>query len=92
LAIDVNCTAPQHITPLIGAIRTASNKAIVVYPNSGETYAATDNSWRGVSSCDDFATKAQRWYEAGARLIGGCCRTTPEHIRALRARLCSETR
>jgi homocysteine S-methyltransferase len=87
LAIGVNCTAPQHITSLIGAIRSTSSKPIIVYPNSGETYAATDNSWHGVSSCDDFAAASQHWYKAGARLIGGCCRTTPEHIRAIRARL-----
>jgi homocysteine S-methyltransferase len=87
LAIGVNCTAPQHIPALVHAICSTSSKPVVVYPNSGETYLAANNSWQGASACDDFAAAAQRWYDAGARLIGGCCRTTPEHINAICARL-----
>ncbi|NJM09100.1 homocysteine S-methyltransferase [Candidatus Gracilibacteria bacterium] len=84
-AIGVNCTAPQYIPSLTRSMRSVTNKPIVVYPNSGETYRATDNSWHGTAACEDFAAQARTWFEAGARLIGGCCRTTPEHIRALRA-------
>ena len=31
----------------------------------------------------DYLSFARRWVDAGAQLIGGCCNTTPEHIRAL---------
>ncbi len=33
---------------------------------------------------EDYAACARRWLELGARIVGGCCGTTPEHTRALR--------
>ncbi len=80
VAIGVNCTAPRYIPALIAAARTATSKPIVVYPNSGETWDATRRRWCGPSTVDAFAREARGWYEAGARLIGGCCRTSPAHI------------
>ena len=77
-AIGLNCTAPQYVESLIGEIRRETTKPIVVYPNSGETYYASDKSWHGAA--EDFGTIARRWRTAGARLIGGCCRTTPREI------------
>jgi homocysteine S-methyltransferase len=38
-----------------------------------------------------MAEDAMRWAQAGARLIGGCCRTTPQDIAALRARWARQT-
>ena len=83
VAIGVNCTAPSHIPALIAAARAATGKPIVVYPNSGETYDPESHCWEGVASCADFAAEARIWHERGARLIGGCCRTTPDHIREI---------
>ena len=85
VAIGVNCTAPRHIPALIAAARTATNKPIVVYPNSGETYDAARRAWCGPATVETFALEARRWYDAGARLIGGCCRTTPAHIAQIAA-------
>ncbi len=82
-AIGVNCTAPQYITGLIHAARSATSKPIVVYPNSGEHYDAATNRWYGETHCDAFGAQAQQWYTAGARIIGGCCRTSPAHISAI---------
>src|SRR5215217_2278762 len=82
-AIGVNCTAPMFIPALIPAARGATSKPILAYPNSGEVYDAATYSWHGETSCDAFGEQAQQWYAAGARIIGGCCRTTPAHIRAL---------
>ena len=61
-------------------MRTASHKPIAVYPNSGEIYDPVTKTWRGTSEEGGFALAAQAWYQAGARLIGGCCRTTPADI------------
>ncbi|MCC7118469.1 MAG: homocysteine S-methyltransferase [Anaerolineales bacterium] len=80
-AIGVNCTAPAHIPSLIGEIKKASAKPIVVYPNSGEVYDPNTNAWYGETSHTDFGLQAQVWLQSGATLLGGCCRTTPEHIR-----------
>jgi homocysteine S-methyltransferase len=86
LALGVNCTAPQYVTALIGEIRAAApDKAIVVYPNSGERYHAATNSWSGDASAAGFATYAEDWRNAGARLIGGCCRVGPQQIAAVHA-------
>ena len=77
-AIGLNCTAPQYAEELIRAIRSETAKPIVVYPNSGEMYDVHERRWYGAAA--DFGAEARRWYAAGARLIGGCCRTTPREI------------
>jgi homocysteine S-methyltransferase len=87
VAVGINCTAPRHILSLVTAVRTATDKAIVVYPNSGEVYDATTKSWSGTAAPDELASASRAWFEAGARLLGGCCRTRPEHIRRIREQL-----
>jgi len=59
----------------------------VAYPNSGETYDAAARVWRGTSDPLDWGERARAWRAAGARLVGGCCRTGPDHVRAARAAL-----
>jgi homocysteine S-methyltransferase len=86
-AIGVNCTAPEFVTDLVQNARAATDKPILAYPNSGETYDAALKRWNGESTCETFTARAQDWYANGARVIGGCCRTTPEHIRELAATL-----
>ncbi|MBT8443927.1 MAG: homocysteine S-methyltransferase [Gammaproteobacteria bacterium] len=84
MALGVNCTPPQFVTSLIGNLRRAvPNIPIVVYPNSGESFVAGDNCWEGDRSLDDIVGYAREWHEAGASLIGGCCRVGPAEIQAL---------
>ena len=87
LAVGVNCTAPELIVDLIGEVRRGTRKPVVVYPNSGESWDPQRRCWSGSKDADRFAERANSWVRAGARLIGGCCRTGPEHIRALTERL-----
>jgi homocysteine S-methyltransferase len=82
-ATGINCTSPAYIPALIRAAREATEKPIVVYPNSGETYDAATNNWNGLPALYSFGEQAREWYAAGARLIGGCCRTTPEDIQVI---------
>lgn len=82
-AIGINCTSPAYIPSLIREAKKVTAKPILVYPNSGETYDAARNDWNGEPVLDSFGEQARAWYEAGARLIGGCCRTTPEDIRVI---------
>lgn len=82
-AIGVNCTAPQYVADLIHNIRAHTEKPVVVYPNTGETYDAVTKTWHG--SPTPYRDFVRQWYEAGARLIGGCCRTTPDDIRGIAA-------
>ncbi len=88
VAIGINCTSPAFIPSLIAEIAAASpEKPIVIYPNSGEKYDAVSHCWTDTASATDFSVAAQKWHQLGARLIGGCCRTTPDHIRQIRAAL-----
>jgi homocysteine S-methyltransferase len=87
VAVGVNCTAPRYVEHLLEAARPATGKLLLCYPNSGEAWDPAHNCWVGGTGVVDFTIPAQRWYAAGARLIGGCCRTTPDDIRAMRAAL-----
>lgn len=91
-AVGVNCSAPQYIA---GLLRSASDAGhtLLAYPNSGEHYDATDNTWHDApATTADYGAAAATWYAAGARLIGGCCRTTPDDIAAVAARRVGMTR
>ncbi len=88
LAVGSNCTAPQHVVSLIGHVKSAApDKYIVAYPNSGESYDVSDNSWHGTVTPIECGQAAQAWREAGAQIIGGCCRMSPQHIAAMRQEL-----
>jgi homocysteine S-methyltransferase len=83
LAVGVNCTAPGLILPLLEELRTGTQKPLVVYPNSGEAWNAENRCWTGSADVAGYAAMAERWFAAGAQLVGGCCRTGPEHVRAV---------
>ena len=85
IAIGVNCTEPRSIAGLIAEIKRASIKPVVIYPNSGEGWDPQERRWTGVNEPRSFGRLALEWYAAGAQLIGGCCRTRPEHIREVAA-------
>ncbi len=84
VAMGVNCTPPQYIEPLLRRMRHATGKPLVAYPNSGEIYDAASKQWCGNTGAFEFGAQARRWYAAGARLIGGCCRTGPLEIRSVK--------
>jgi len=83
VAIGVNCVPPKWIPALIAELRSASDKPIIVYPNSGEGWDADRRCWTGVTDPADFGAGAAEWFKSGAAIIGGCCRTRPEHIRSV---------
>jgi len=82
-AIGINCTAPEYVATLIEEIRKGTDKPIIVYPNSGETYNPDNKVWQGSSINQSYGQSALGWYKKGATIIGGCCRTTPDDIRAV---------
>jgi len=84
VAVGVNCTAPRHVPSLVRAVAEAGLPA-VAYPNSGESWDAARGRWTGVGDPGGFGAAAVSWCEAGAVLVGGCCRTGPEHVRSVRA-------
>ena len=83
LAVGVNCTAPEHVDELLARARSATSKPLIVYPNSGEGWDAVAKRWVGVSGATVDGTTARHWIEAGATIVGGCCRVTPGQIQAV---------
>ncbi|KAJ0829104.1 putative methyltransferase [Helianthus annuus] len=93
VAVGINCTPPRFIGGLISTIKKVTNKPILIYPNSGESYDAQLKQWvqnTGVGE-EDFVSYVNTWCEMGASLVGGCCRTTPDTIRAIHGTLPSRS-
>ncbi|MET8570005.1 homocysteine S-methyltransferase [Streptomyces sp. NPDC004783] len=85
IAVGVNCCDPRDAAAAVGTAARVTGKPVVVYPNSGETWDAAARGWTGAAT---FTPEAVRgWHDAGARLIGGCCRVGPETIRSVAAAL-----
>ncbi|WPB90319.1 homocysteine S-methyltransferase [Streptomyces malaysiensis] len=83
IAVGVNCCEPGDADRAVEIAAGITGKPVVVYPNSGEEWDAATRSWRGRSTFDPGRVRA--WRDAGARLIGGCCRVGPERIAELAA-------
>jgi homocysteine S-methyltransferase len=81
VAIGVNCTAPSLMRALIVELRSATALPVLVYPNSGEGWDAAHRCWTGTNDPASYGSLAREWFAAGAQMVGGCCRTRPQHIR-----------
>ncbi|MCC5473704.1 homocysteine S-methyltransferase [Streptomyces barringtoniae] len=85
IAVGVNCCAPQDVEPAVEIAARVTGKPVVVYPNSGEVWDAEARAWTGRTR---FGTgQVKTWRDAGARLIGGCCRVGPDAITSIRQAL-----
>lgn len=82
-AIGINCVRLEFVTEALKTLRQYTTKPLIVYPNSGEHYDAVTKTWNSAPSDLKLVEQLDDWYAAGARLIGGCCRTTPEDIQAI---------
>jgi homocysteine S-methyltransferase len=85
-AIGINCVSPKSVDAALGSLMSGTGGADVsVYANTGER--AEDGSWRVTNASEPavYAGLAKQWLERGVSWIGGCCGTTPGHIRAMQA-------
>jgi S-methylmethionine-dependent homocysteine/selenocysteine methylase len=78
-AIVVMHSPLDAVVPALREIRLRHPGLLGAYPELG------DGSALPAVSAADFVAQAREWLAAGARIIGGCCGTTPAHIRALAA-------
>jgi homocysteine S-methyltransferase len=85
VAVGVNCSAPEDAAAAVPIAHRASGKPVVVYPNSGEGWDAAARCWSGISELDTH--DVDTWVLEGARLVGGCCRVTPDQIHDLADRV-----
>jgi homocysteine S-methyltransferase len=91
-ATGVNCTRPGYVKGLIQKIKNQGwEKKIIVYPNSGEKFNAENKSWENSRDILDN-NLVEEWLEAGADIIGGCCRVGPQQISAMNKVLISRKR
>ena len=90
VAIGINCSAPAIVEPALAGLARATALPLAAYPNAGETWASGRYCGARMEP-EAFTALARRWWSAGARLVGGCCRTTPAHVAAL-ARLRADLR
>ncbi|MFE7551285.1 homocysteine S-methyltransferase [Streptomyces gardneri] len=81
VAVGINCCDPEEVGSAVELAAAVTGKPVVVYPNSGERWDAPARGWRGDGTFDP--SRATAWAEAGARLIGGCCRVGPSLVAAL---------
>ncbi|GHF81012.1 homocysteine S-methyltransferase [Streptomyces filamentosus] len=85
VAVGVNCCDPAEAADAVAEAVAVTGRPAVVYPDSGERWDAAARDWRGAPAYGPATAPrlAAAWAKAGARLIGGCCRTGPETIAAL---------
>lgn len=81
LAFGINCVPPSTALASLQHMRTLTAMPLLCYPNSGETYVPTEHVWTGDKSGREIRESSLQFRAAGASLIGGCCRTTPEDIK-----------
>jgi homocysteine S-methyltransferase len=83
--IGCNCSAGPKVTfETIERMRSFSSKPLSAMPNAGHP-ATVEGRQIYLCSPEYMAQYARRFLQAGVRILGGCCGTTPEHIRAVRA-------
>lgn len=82
--IGANCTlGPQSLLPILRELASVDGVCVSGMPNAGFPKKEGDRIVYPKSSPEYFALFAREAAEAGVRILGGCCGTTPAHIRAM---------
>ena len=82
--IGANCTlGPQSLLPIIRELTSVDDLRVSAMPNAGFPKREGDRIVYPKSSPEYFALFAREAAAAGVRILGGCCGTTPAHIRAM---------
>jgi methionine synthase / methylenetetrahydrofolate reductase(NADPH) len=79
-AVGLNCSlGPSGMLAGLEMIRQVTDKPLSIQPNAGLPKRVEDRTLY-MSTPEYMAEYAKRFFESGARIIGGCCGTTPDHI------------
>jgi methionine synthase I (cobalamin-dependent)/5,10-methylenetetrahydrofolate reductase len=82
--IGANCTVgPQLLLPVLRELAAASQLPLTAMPNAGFPKRVGDRVVYPRSSPEYFFAFAQEAVDLGTRVVGGCCGTTPSHIKAI---------
>ena len=86
LALGINCSSPLLYNQALTILNNAGT-ALIPYPISGEVYDSTTQTWKPKDN--DALTLVEHskdWHDQfGVKILGGCCRTRPNDIKALYA-------
>ena len=91
--IGVNCSlGPEQLVPIVRTLAQNCSVPVSVQPNAGMPHLDENGETVFPMDAASFGSWAPKLLEAGATWLGGCCGTTPEHIRAMAEALkgCSE--
>lgn len=81
--VGLNCSVgPRHMMDVLERMASVTDAPLSVMPNAGAAQSVEGRIFF-LSSPDYFAKYAHRFIRTGVKLIGGCCGTTPEHIKAM---------
>ncbi len=86
-AVGINCTEPRLAGELVERARSSTDLPVLAYPNSGESYDPIRKRWREDRAGSSWMEGCEAAWRAGARILGGCCRTGPAEIGRLRRHL-----
>lgn len=82
-ALGINCgLGPEQMLPILEELRRFSSIPVIVKPNAGLPKQRGNETYYDVVP-EAFAGTMKKIVEQGAAVIGGCCGTTPEHIRCM---------
>jgi S-methylmethionine-dependent homocysteine/selenocysteine methylase len=89
VALGFNCVPDDLALAALKTLKPLFKRGtLIVYPNSGEQWNAQAREWEGKrTEGSTLADKTVEWWKAGAGMIGGCCRTTPEDIGVMKKAL-----
>ena len=83
--IGINCgMGPATVLETIERMAAVTTKKLSAQPNAGLSHS-TDGRTHYLCSPEYMAERASRLIQAGARIVGGCCGTTPEHIQSIKS-------
>ncbi len=82
--ILINCVPFSVIDRAFALLRAASERPIGLYANVGHTDAEVGWMLTDDVQPEAYAQRARVWIDRGAKIVGGCCGTSPEHIAAIR--------
>ena len=85
--IGLNCSVgPQTILEAVEQMAAVTRRKLSAQPNAGMPREVNGRQLY-MASAEYFATYARHLAQGGAKVVGGCCGTTPEHVRAMRQSL-----
>ena len=86
LAVGINCSSPLLYNQALSFLKN-TGKALITYPNSGEVYDGDSQTWKSKDKDALTLVEHSKYWHAhfGVKILGGCCRTRPNDIKALYA-------